>query len=246
MNIQIPAADRVVSASDNMPADPVLAHKANIEGLYEESKLWADGAVIETQEQADAVERLLDMIDEAYAAANASREAEKKPLDEQVAAIQAKYAPLIADNKSVTGLTVRAKTALLATLTVWKNKLQAARDAETARLQAIADAKAEEARKAAHAVDQTDLAQTEAAEQLIRDAQTASRVATKAATNTVKGTRTVWDVTIADKKKATLAMLQRHPDECLAFFLQLAEGDVRLRSIRTIDGFTIKSRKVAT
>lgn len=241
------ANPRAVIGDNKPPADapdPIVAHRANIEGLYEEAKNWADGKVIETQAQAGEVERLLDMIDEAFAAAEASRAAAKKPLDDEIAKIQDAYNPLIGKTTKITGLTVKAKTALLAVQTVWKNKLQVERDAEADRLQKIADDAAEAARKAAATVDRTDLAAAEQAEAVIQHAALASRQATQAASNTVKGMRTVWNTVIADKKQATLSMLGRHPEECLAFFLQLAERDVR-EGKREIAGFTITSSKVA-
>jgi hypothetical protein len=241
---EVPAADRIVKSTDNAPPDPFVAHKVNIESLYEEAKNWADGKVIETQAQADEVERLLDMIDAAYAAAEASRVAAKKPLDDEIAKIQTAYNPLIGNTTKITGIAVKAKTALLGVQTVWKNKLQAERDAEAARLRKIADDAAEAARKAAATVDHTDLAAAEEAEAVIQQAAVASRQATQAASNTVKGMRTVWETVIADKKQATLAMLTRHPDQCLAFFLDLAKADVR-EGKREIPGFTITSSKVA-
>lgn len=66
-----------------------------LEDLLTEARAWADGEPITTQEQCDA----LDKLDKAIAAAgkklDALRVEEKRPLDEQVDAIQARYNPFI-------------------------------------------------------------------------------------------------------------------------------------------------------
>src|ERR1035438_2770785 len=96
---QVPAADRAVSVKDNQP-DPFEAHKLNIEGLYMEAKNWLDGEPIANEAQAEKVQTLLRMIQEAEKAADDSRVIEKKPLDEAIAAIQDRYNPLIAPIKN--------------------------------------------------------------------------------------------------------------------------------------------------
>ncbi|PIB91253.1 hypothetical protein [Caulobacter sp. FWC2] len=177
--------ERHAIGANNPPEEtPVItpfdAHKANIEDLFLEAKNWVDGTPIESQEQADKVQELLRKTQEAYNAADKSRDEEKRPHDEAAKAVQDKYAPLIADNKSRKGVAVLAIEALRKVGTDWLKKLDAEREAEAQRqrdiaAKAIADAQAliNEAR------DTGDLATREQAEVAIVEAKALDRNATR-------------------------------------------------------------------
>lgn len=175
-------ADHLPGANNPPPEPtPFDAHVANIGDLFTEAKHWLDGDAITNQAQADAVQTLLRMIQEAERAADASRVEENKPYDEAKAAVQAKYAPLIANTKAVKGETVLAAEACKAALTVWLRKVAAEQAAEAERLRKIAVAEVQAAADALRAArETTDLDALEQAEGQIQDAAAAARAATRA------------------------------------------------------------------
>lgn len=235
----IPAADREVTASDNAEPDPFETHRVNIVDLYEEAKGWLDGADIANAKQAEAVETLLDMLKDAHEAADASRIAENEPHDTAKAAVQAKYAPLIADNKSVTGLTVKAMTACKAVLTKWRIAERARQDAIAAEAQRVAKEAADKAAQAARDAA-GDLQATEEAEQLVTAAQIAQRTARSAAAP-VRGLRDYWEVVCANDESALLKHYwATNRAAIVEAALELARVDVRMGK-RTIPGCVIEN-----
>jgi type IV secretory pathway VirB10-like protein len=229
----------------NAEPDPFTAHQANIADLYEEARGWLDGAEITNAKQAEAVQTLLDMIKDAHEAADASRVEENKPFDEGKAAVQAKYAPLLADTKTVTGLTVRAKAACLAVLTKWRVAERARQDALAAEARRVAELAATTAAQAARDAA-GDLQATEAAEQLVTEAQTAQRAA-KTAAAPVRGLRDHWEVMGCNDESALLKHYWTTNRQAIVdAALELARVDVRTRSIRTIPGVVIENHPRAT
>lgn len=157
---------------------PFELSKERIEELYEEAKLWLDGEEIATQEQADAVQKLMRMIQDAEKEADERREEEVKPHNDAKAAIQERYNALIGKTKTVTGLTVRAVEACKKALAPYLIRI----DEENRR-------KAEEARKEAEAKQaaameamrqRNSLEAAEQAERLVREAKEAEAAARKA------------------------------------------------------------------
>ncbi|MFI4974976.1 MAG: hypothetical protein ACHP84_10590, partial [Caulobacterales bacterium] len=177
------------------------------------------------------------------AAADASREAEKRPHDEAAAAVQEKYAPLIGDTKKLRGKAVLAREALTRLLTVWRTKQLTEQQAAAIEARALAQ---ETARHAAEAVRQArvDLAASSAAQDLMRSAEDALRLAKRIEADKPKGLRTVWVTSMADPVAAARWAWTRHRDACEAFFLDLARRDVR-EGKRTIEGFVVTETKVA-
>lgn len=184
------------------PIDPFTAYERDIEDLREEAKLWLDGTPIENDAQAKDVATLIDKLAKARKAADAARDAEKRPHLEAGRAVDAKYKPLI--EKADTAVTV-AKSAQR----TWMLKVQEEQRAEAARLAAAAR---EEAARALRAVQDAnaagDLAAREqadtsldAAAALIRDAKRADKakpaVRGEGATRAL-GLRTVWVGTVTD------------------------------------------------
>lgn len=161
------------------PSTPFDAVSEKINDLYAEAKNWCDGEEIASQEQADEVQKLMRMIQSAEKEADAARVEENKPFDEGKAAVQAKYAPLIANTKSVKGLTVLAIDACKKALAPWLIKVEAEnrRKAEEARKEA--EAKAEAARAAMQ--QRQTLEDAERAEDLVREAKQAESNARRAA-----------------------------------------------------------------
>ena len=92
------------------------AHVANIDDLFEEAKLWFDGSVVQTQQEADAVNTLITRTRAAENAADDDRKKEVAPFDKGKQEVQDRYNTLIGNTKKITGKTVRiinaAKTSL--------------------------------------------------------------------------------------------------------------------------------------
>jgi hypothetical protein len=229
-----------------------VAAKA-VHDIYDETVLWLDGQKITTQLLADGVANLLGEIRKAEALADATRKAEKAPLDAAIAEVQARYAPLIGNTKSGgKGLTLVAMDAC-------RKALQPFLDAEDQRLRDEAQAKREAAIEAAAAAEAAlraaapdNLAERGAAEALYSRSQRAQTAANTAAHATAKAgsigrstaLRRTYEVSIDNAVEAARWGWAAHRDEMLAFLLSLAERDQRAGA-RELPGFTIVERKVA-
>lgn len=230
---------------NNPPSDPFTAVRINCEDLYAEAKHWLDGAEITSDAEAEAVGRLLEMAREAFDAADAARIMENEPFDTGKAAVQEKYAPLIADTKKVKGTMVRMKEACLAALKPWREKklAEAAALAETARQEA-----ARKAQAAADAIRASagNLDATEAAEDLVKAAVDAQRDAARAtkATTTGTGLSTYFEAVMTVQRDAILFYMKRRPEAFVDLCKSLAAEDVRA-GIRTIPGFAVEERRRA-
>jgi hypothetical protein len=213
-----------------------------IEGLYDEAKNWADGTPIENQAQCDALDVLDKKLLDASKRLDALRVEEKRPLDEQVQAIQDRYNPLIQPRR---GKVDMARSALNPVRAAWK-------EAERKRKEAIAlkarlDAE-EERRKADEAIRASagNLEARERAEEQLESAKYAEGVADrqeKRAT-TGLGMRTTYRPEITDLNAAIKHYWAARRDDFAALVLSLAESDVRAGK-RTIPGFTIHEERKA-
>ncbi|WP_312405265.1 hypothetical protein [Rhizobium sp.] len=229
-----------VPKTHNQP--PYIAIFTEIDDLYDEAKNWADGEAISSQEMHDQIERLYDGLHEAGKRADALRVEEKKPLDDQVAAVQSRYNPYIQPKRGKVDL---AKSTLGALLAPWRKKVADEKAAEAAAKAAEAAA-AKEAAEAAIRSSSGNLGAREYAEELLADAKKLERgakLADKAAT-TGTGLRSVWNVNITDEEKALEWAYLLAPGEFMALALSLAEEKVR-GGVRSIEGFSIVEDKVA-
>lgn len=238
----------------NNPPEPTPFERVEkrINDLYDEAVQWFDGAPVTTQAVADQINELINMIRDAAKDAEELRVAEKKPLDEQVKAIQARYNPLIAKDG---GKTSRAIEAARKALEPWLKAQAAAKEESVRRAREEAAAKARAAQEAFRAAQPDNLAAKAHAEELAAEAKRAEMAAAKAAkgTATAKGgdgrataLRTTWTPTLDDLNQACRHYFAR-PDtrgEFEALVLKLAAADVRAGK-RSIPGFTITEDKVA-
>jgi hypothetical protein len=238
---------------DNGPPDPFGAIKADIDDLFMEAKNWFDGEEITSPEQAEAVQSLKRMTEMAHKAADSQRVLENKPFDDGKAAVQAKYAELIADTKSVKGKTTKIIEACNKALTGWLRKERARQeeDARVAREAAIkAAAEAQAALDAARA--DNDLGSQEVAEDAIVQARHASIAATRAEAakplaagiGRAVGLRDNWEVELTDAKAALVHYMTADPDWLRGVLLDRGKLDVR-NGRRTIPGFSITNNPVA-
>lgn len=157
------AALAVVGHNNPPEPTPFEAIKIKINDLYGEAKNWCDGDPIDSQEQANEVQRLLRLIQDAEKTADACRVDENKPFDDGKSEVQARYAPLIANTKSTKGLTVLAIEACKKALTPWLLKVDeenrriaedARRDAEARRIAALEAAQHRDSLEGAEAFEQ--------------------------------------------------------------------------------------------
>lgn len=229
---------------NNPPAFDAI--KVHVDDLMIEAKNWCDGSAIESQQQADAVAKLIDDFRAAMKAADDARKDEAKPFDDGKAAVQAKYAPLIAETKGQTGVIPRALSALKATLTPWLQKLERER-LEAARLaQEEADRIAREAAEAMRATSMADLEGREQAEGLVAAAEDAATAVARIEKDRSHakgdgraiGLRKTYRPVLTDRKAALVHYAANRPDALVALLCRLAEVDVR-EGKRTIPGFDV-------
>lgn len=216
--------------------------RQEIEDLYEEAKNWADGEPIASQEMHDAIEELRTQLHDAGKRADALRVEEKKPLDEQIKAIQDKFNPLIQPKR---GRVDMAKSALDALLTPYRTRIAQEKAAEAARVAAAAEAARVAATEAIRA-SSGNLAAREEAEELLADAKKLERQAGRAnkAATTGTGLRTVWRAELVDEAAALDWFWGERPDAFRELIQSLADEAVR-RGVRKVPGFVVRDEKVA-
>jgi hypothetical protein len=230
---------------------PFEMSEVEIGDLYAEAKNWLDGEPVTTQAQADGISKLIDDLRKAGNLADERRKTENVPFDEGKAEVQARYAPLIADTKAMTGKVPlgieTAKKALQPWLKMLEDEKRA--QAEAAR-KAAEDAarKAQEALAAARKAD--DLAASEQAETLFQEAQKAEAVAVKAENSKAHATggtramglRSVWRAEMTNGRDAAAHYWSTRRADVDAFFQGLADADVRAGK-REIPGFLISETR---
>lgn len=229
-----------ITKTHNQP--PEVAIFAEIDDLYDEARNWADGEPITSQEMADAITALREGIHEAGKRADALRVEEKKPHDDAAKAVQDKYNPYVQPKK---GRVDMAKSALDALLTPWRTRVAAEKAAKAARIAAEAEA-ARAAAQAAMQASAGNLAEREAAEELLADAKALERGAKKAdkAATTGLGLRTVWFAELVDEEAAMDWLWARAKDEVLAVAQRNADELVR-SGVRQVPGFVVREEKRA-
>lgn len=242
----------VIGGNEPPEPTPFEAVSTKIADLFLEAKNWCDGEPLASQAQADEVGKLVDMIRKAAKEADALRVEEVKPLDEQKAAIQARYAPLIADTKSVKGKTVLALDACKAALAPWLKKLDEEKQAAARKAREEAEAAQRAAQEAFRQAERNNLAAVEAAEALHNAAQAAEKAAKRAENDMAQvsggsgrrvSLRSVWTAELSDSTVAARHYWQRAKPEIETLLRQLASEDVRA-GVREIPGFRITEDKV--
>lgn len=228
-------------AGHNAPPELLLFQE--IDDLYDEARNFADGEPITSQEMADAITTLREGIHEAGKKADALRVDEKKPHDDAAKAVQDKYNPYVQPKK---GRVDMAKSALDALLTPWRTRVAAEKAAEAARVAAEAEA-ARQAAQAAMQASAGNLAEREAAEELLADAKALEKTARRSekAATTGLGLRTVWEAVLVDEEAAMDWVWARAKDEVLAVAQRNADEVVR-SGVRSVPGFVVRERKVAS
>ena len=236
---------RAVMGGNQPPADPFELLVKELDDLFEEASNFCDGDPIASAEMADAITELHDKIHDCGKRAEELRKAEKKPLDDAIKEIQAKFHPLIGDTKAGKGKVILGKAACNDLLTPWRNKVAAEKAAAAAKVAAEA---AEAKRLADEAMQATrgNLAARVAAEEQLAHAAALEKTAkreTKAAT-TGTGLVTVWRAEIVDEEAALDWCFARAKFEFMALVQKNADEAVR-SGVRVIPGVRVYDEKVA-
>lgn len=244
MNAVTPTETLAGVGHNNPPApSPFEAFSAHIGDLFEEAKNHLDGAGVNSDPEAEAVSKLLDLLRTAAKDADKARTEEKKPHDDAARAVQARWKPLL-DRADL------AVTTCKRALAPWLARKEAeARAAADAARQA-AEEKAALAAEAFRRAEVSDLQARETAEALAADAQAAEKAAAKAekvrpqATGGARATtlRTSYRPELTDANAALKHYVAQQPDAIKACLLQLACEDVRAKKL-TIPGFTIHEER---
>lgn len=207
---------------------PFEAHSIHIEDLFDEAQNFLDGAKVETQDQADAIGKLLDMLRQSKKAADGQRAIEKRPHDEAAKAVQAKWKPLIDKCELAANIAKKALEPFL-------EAKEAANRAAAAAARAEAERLAEEARQAAAQVRADDLAaqaQIEEQRKAVAAAERAANRADKVRANVAGGAkaitlRTNYSAEITDMTAFARWAWAHRKSEVEAFFHDLAAREVR-------------------
>lgn len=227
------------------PPTPFELSRDEIDGLFAEAKNWADGSVIASQDQADAVGRLLDMIGEAIRTADTRRKVEARPHDEAKAEIQARYNKLIGDTKgSGKGKAILAREACQAALTPWRVKQEQERQAAA---EAARRAAEEAQREAAFAFDITrsdDLDGRQKAEELAAEAKAAEAAAKRAGKPTATGLRTVTRAEVTDYR-AFLNWIAANRADALRGMLDTYADTLCAQNVRGVPGLAFHAERIA-
>lgn len=225
---------------------PFDALKQELEDLFDEAKNFCDGEPIASEEMAAAITELHDRIHECGKRAEELRVDEKKPLDDQITAIQAKFHPLIGNTKAGKGKVVLGKEACQSLLTPWRTRVAQEKAAEAARVAAVAEAARVAAQEAIRA-SSGNLAARESAEELLADAKQLEKTAKRAdkAATVGTGLRTVWKAVLEDEEAAMDWLWARAKEEVLAVAQRNADEVVR-GGVRQVPGFKVVESKVAS
>lgn len=225
---------------NNRPPHEIVFEE--IEDLFSEAKNWCDGDPITSEEQHDAVTKLYDGLHDAGKRADELRKDEKKPLDDEIKAIQDRYNPYIQPKKGKVDL---GKDALGKMLAAWRAAVAKKKEEEARKAREEADAKIAAA-TAAIRESSGNLAEREVAEQLLTEAKQADRFAKrqdKAAT-TGTGLRSVWVATLQDADAALDWAYGRDPVRFKELVQQMANEAVRTGA-RSVPGFVVSEEKRA-
>lgn len=242
----------VAVAGHNAPPEPTPyeAARERIETLYQQAADYLDGEPLATQGQADDVSKLMRMISEEIAVAEAARKAEKAPHDAIIKEIQDRWNLLVGDTKTVTGKAVLAVATCKKALAPWLQKLAAEQEAAAKAAREEAARKQHEAQEAMRAATADNLAARDAAEELARAAAAADRAARAAEkAKPHAGTygraahlRTYHDATVTDGAAFHRWCVRNDRDAMTAYLARRAQ-ELTDANIRRLPGVTVNDRR---
>lgn len=239
-----PALAVIGHNSQNAEPTPYEVSRDRINEIAGEAKHWLTGEPITSQDEADAVSKLLDMIGEEIKTAEQRRRDENKPFDDGKDEVQARYGRLIGETKSVTGTAILVRDACRKALTPWRARIEAERQAAAE----AARQAAEEARgDAAFAFDVTrsdDLEGRQRAEDLAAQAKAAEADAKRADRRVATGLRTVTRAEVTDYRAFLRWIAENRPDALRGWLNTYAEA-LCAQKVRGVAGVEFTETKVA-
>lgn len=234
-----------IGANNPPPDSPFEIAAKEITDLYDEASMWCDGAPVTSQDQADGLSNLLNMIRAARKRADEARVAEKRPHDEAAAAVQVRYRPIL-------GNADLAADACKKALAPWLAKVEAEAEDAAEKARSEAEHTRQLAAEAFQSSDVTNLADRARAEALLVEAKRAERQAKRA--ENVKPQAGHFGRAVSLRRSYQAAMVSER--DALAHYWRtdrvsvvnalqaLADQDVRA-GVRTIPGFRIDEVKQA-
>lgn len=240
------AAIALAEIGHNNPPSPTPydLSRDEIEGLFLEAKNWLDGSGVQSQDDADAVAKLLNMLGEARRTAEDRRKEEARPFDEGKAKVQDRYNALIGKTKSATGKAILAEDACRKALTPWLQRKEEERRAAAEAARRAAEDAAREAALAFQVTRADDLAGREDAEAMARDAKVAEADARKAERSAASGLRTVTTATVTDHRAFLNWVAANRPD-ALRGWLQTYAETLCAQKTRDLPGVSYSDERVA-
>ena len=219
----------------NNPPDPIDLALEPYSAILEEVGNWLDGATVENEGQLQATDALLKELKAARKAVDTARDECTKPLHEVWKAEVARWKPTQDDLD-------RQVKCLVAAQAPYKAKLAAEKEAARRKAEAEAQAKAEAARQAFQTANAANIDEQRKADEMLREAEDASKLAARAAKDTVKGMRTVQVYEIESHKQA-LTWIALNDREAITSFID----DYVRRNFKTrpIDGVKVETTKEA-
>lgn len=221
-----------MTISNNPP--PYEAFSLHIEELFALASSTTAGAIVENDEQDEALDDLLDQVRKAKKDADAERAAEKKPHLDASKAVDARWKPLIE-------CCDLAMAEIKKLLTPYREAKQRAKDEAARKARAEAAGKERIAQEALRRSD--DLEARFAAEEELKQARKLTAAANKI-DRTATGLRTKWVTTVTDYKALLRYAMERRPDLVKDWLADLADSEVRA-GVRTIPGVLITEERTA-
>ena len=187
------------------PPEPIVLASGRVTTLIDAAEKWAERCpVIESEELADACNDFLTQLDKQFKEFDAARAAEKKPFDDDAAAVQARWKPLLER------LTL-CKTAIAPLHRAWLRLKQQRldderreREREAAEAQRVADQLARQAQAGGPGTVRNMIAAAEAAGEAEAARQAVTTVPKRAQSRGLFGGRTrslraTWHATVVDQ-----------------------------------------------
>lgn len=227
---------------NNPPEAPFEIYQEKITDLYDEAVNWLDGKPIETEEMAEGVTSLLQLLRKAGKEADDERTKEKAPHLEAGRNVDAKWKPL-------GELVNRATTAAKQALQPYLKKKAAEKEEADRKLREEADRKRREAEEAFRNSQADDLLAREAAEEKLKEAKIADKTANREAR---KGAGVAGSFGKAVSLRSSYKAILHDPEEALEFFWPSVEIEECLTAMaqrmvkngkREIPGFEIRKQE---
>lgn len=246
--------DNIYGVGGNNPPEdtPYEISLEAILTLYKQAEGWLDGDEVASEGQAEGVQKLMRMIQDAKKEAETRRIKEVAPLNDAKQIIQDLYNPLIQAKKGKCDLAIEmCRKALVP----WLESLEKVRLAEAAKARKEAEEKAAAAQaELAASRESANLTARFDAEVAIDAAKKAEKAAKKLENSKVRvsggtgrasGLTSHWSPELDDLKDAVQHYFNIRKPEFEALVLKLATEEVR-HGKRSIPGFKVNETKAVT